>query len=445
MAVGKVFKYVERFWATISQRVALMKYYRHLNLALSSLFILVLVGLLPQIVASQTAPATFDLFATVLEVDAENNRVKIAALGEERFVPVVDDARILTDEGKPMPEGLNAPQFKKGTKVTITVKPSNGQIGSIAAIQLGKHAPEQRRARGASIGLKPLTEFSADEKYEGEDGGLYGAGRNLPPAEHLAAAKSATGKIKPLSMRGKPADDGMIGFVSISMSNATMEFSAFKKLADQHDGKSPRVAIVDCAQNGQAMALWVDPKASAWREADRRLKAAEVSAEQVQVAWIKIANIWPTDQLSDHGRKLYDDTLAVIQNAKKRFPNLRVVYLGSRIYAGFAPAGPPGGLNPEPYAYEGAFVVRWLIRDQINGVESLRYDGEPAPAPLLLWGPYLWADGSNARRSDGLTWEREDFFGDGVHPSKSGCRKVADQFLDYFTTDTLAKSWFTNR
>jgi len=81
-----------------------------------------------------------------------------------------------------------------------------------------------------------------------------------------------------------------------------------------------------------------------------------------------------------------------VKQLHKRFPNLRLVYLSSRIYAGYA----TGPLNPEPYAFEGAFSVRWLIRDQDKN------------GPVLLWGPYLWADGQTARKSDGLHYERAD-------------------------------------
>jgi hypothetical protein len=301
-------------------------------------------------------------------------------------------------------------------------------------------AARQAAVDRASVGFKPLTELSATDTYKGENGGLYGVGRNEPPASHLAAAKTATTKIVPLNEDGKPAGDGTIGLVAISMSNATMEFSLFKQLADRDERKSPRVSIVDCAQGGQAMAQWVDPGGRAWMEADRRLAAAALGAKQVQVAWIKLANGRPTGELSEHGRKLYDDTVAVLRNAKTRFPNLRIAYLGSRIYGGYA----SGPLNPEPYAYEGAFVVRWLIRDQANGAVPLRYDDASGPAqvPLLLWGPYLWADGTTPRKADGLTWERTDFAGDGVHPSESGRRKVADLLLKHFTTDALAKRWF---
>ena len=61
---------------------------------------------------------------------------------------------------------------------------------------------------------------------------------------------------------------------------------------------------------------------------------------------------------------------------------------------------------------------------------------------MLLWGPYLWADGTTPRKADGLTWERKDLATDGVHPSQSGRRKVADLLLKFFKTDGLAASWF---
>jgi hypothetical protein len=134
------------------------------------------------------------------------------------------------------------------------------------------------------------------------------------------------------------------------------------------------------------------------------------------------------------------DTLAVIQNAKAKFPNLRVAYLSSRIYGGYA----TNPLNPEPYAYESAFVVRWIIQRQITGDKALNFDiGRGAVrAPVLLWGPYLWADGVTPRKADGLVYRREDLAPDGTHPSSTGREKVAKRMLDFFKTDPLAKAWF---
>ena len=130
-------------------------------------------------------------------------------------------------------------------------------------------------------------------------------------------------------------------------------------------------------------------------------------------------------------------------NDPYHFPNLRIAYLGSRIYGGYA----DGRLNPEPCAYEGAFVVRWLIQSQVDEDADLNYDPErgDVKSPLLLWGPYFWADGTTPRKSDGLVWERSDLVGDGTHPSDTGRQKVADQLLSFFKTDAHAQTWFVKK
>jgi hypothetical protein len=383
----------------------------------------------------------FEAVGTLKKVDADKNLLYVFAGGQDRVVTIAKDAKILGTDDKPLPDGLRSKELKEGADVTITVEPVDGKP-VIQAIRLGKKAGVQPGPEGGkpSVGLKPLTEMSADDKYKGEDGGLYGGGKNEPPAAHAAAAKKEAAKIVPLDAEGKPAADGKVVLISISMSNATQEFSFFKGVADRDADKSPRLTIVDCAQGGQAMAEWVDPKGGPWTETSRRLGMAKVDPRQVQVAWIKLANKGPSGDLAEHGRKLQKDTLAVIQNAKARFPNLRIVYLSSRIYGGWS----AGRLNPEPFAYEGAFAVRWLIQDQIKGDAALNYDSErgAVKAPILLWGPYLWGDGTTPRKSDGLVWERKDLAGDGTHPSESGRAKVADLLLKFFKSDVTARPWF---
>lgn len=308
---------------------------------------------------------------------------------------------------------------------------------AVAARNAGGGGARPANQRKAPEHITPLTDLGAAGRYEDEDGGLYGGGKNTPPEEQRRAALEQLAKIRPLNATGEPADDGTIGFVAISMSNATQEFSRFKQIADASPLKSARVTIVDCAQGGQAMAQWVPADGRPWVEAKRRLAAAKVAAAQVQVAWIKLANVGPTGTLQEHARKLERDTLTVLHHARAMFPNLRIVYLGSRTYGGYA----KGGLNPEPYAFEGAFAARWLIARQVKGDPELAL----AKAPLLLWGPYLWADGVRGRKTDTLVWERGDFGDDGVHPSNAGRQKVAELLLKFCATDPLAKTWFTGR
>ncbi|MPZ13231.1 MAG: hypothetical protein GEU73_02180 [Chloroflexi bacterium] len=83
------------------------------------------------------------------------------------------------------------------------------------------------------------------------------------------------------------------------------------------------------------------------------------------------------------------------------------------------------------------------MQEQIDGSPDLNYDPKRGPvgAPWLAWGPYLWADGLTVR-SDGLTWQCEDFRNDGTHPSDSAQRKVAELLLNFLVTDPMAREWF---
>ena len=314
-----------------------------------------------------------------------------------------------------------------------------------------KQRPQQRRPVEIKppVGLIPLTDITGDDRYKGQDGGLYGGGKNTPPEEHLEAALEQAKLIQPLDAEGKPASDGKIVMISNGMSNTTQEFSAFVRLANADPAKSPNVVIVDGAQGGMEASDWAYPekrfrqeRPSPWEVLDRRLQQAGVSPQQVQVAWIKQARRNPESlgEFPKHADTMKGDLVVVLQKLKGRFPNLRIAYLSARIYAGYAKTP----LNPEPYAYESAFVVRWLIRDQIKGDPSLNYDPEKGAvkSPLLLWGPYLWADGENGRKIDDLVWKPEDLAGDGTHPSDSGRRKVAELLLGFMKNDPTAKVWF---
>jgi hypothetical protein len=103
------------------------------------------------------------------------------------------------------------------------------------------------RKEQPSTGLIPLNEMSAEDRYKGEDGGLYGGGKNGPPEAHRLAAREALKKIEPLDARGRPSKDGKVVFVSLGMSNTAGVFRMFKELADRDPQKSPDVLLVNCA------------------------------------------------------------------------------------------------------------------------------------------------------------------------------------------------------
>ena len=295
-------------------------------------------------------------------------------------------------------------------------------------------------ASGPNKGSVPLCDMSEKDAYKGEDGGLYGGGKNEPPAVHAEAAKAEAGKIQPLDAEGKPSKDGKVVLLSIGMSNTTQEFSRFLKLSGTH----ATLAIVDGAQGGQAAIQWNTPESRPWGEAENRLKAAGVSAKQVQFVWIKQALIQQGQfgAFPAHAKRFQEELRKTIQIARAKYPNLRIAYLSSRIHAGYAKSN----LNPEPYAYEGAFSVRWLIQDQIKGDKELTFDAAKGDvkAPLLLWGPYLWGDGITPRKCDGLNWAEADLGKDGTHPSESGRDKVAVLLQKFFKADPYVGKWFAN-
>lgn len=289
-----------------------------------------------------------------------------------------------------------------------------------------------------SVGLIPLIDMTAAQDYFGLEGGLYGDGQNSPPADHLERARLATADIQPRDAAGNPSPDGRIGLIAIGMSNAMQEFDYFMNVAAPE--KSPPVTLVNGARPGNVASYWArpDPDNDPWVFLANVIQRAGLTPQQVQVVWLKQANGGPQpgrDDFPVYAQKLRDDMATIVRRVRETYPNVRIVYLTSRIYAGYSLIA----LSPEPFAYEGAFSVRWLIQDQIagGGESGVTYDN----APLLLWGPYLWADGTTPR-SDGLIWVCDDFKRDGVHPDGAGRLKAAQLMLDFFKTDPLASQWF---
>jgi len=284
--------------------------------------------------------------------------------------------------------------------------------------------------------------MTASDFYYGEEGGLYGDGKNGLPGNHphMVKAYEATLDIQPRNSSGAVDQaNGRIGFISIGMSNARAEFSKFQDNAGAE--KSPAVVTVNGAQDGQVASEWANPGADndPWVFLAEKINDAGLSPAQVQVVWLKEANANPDphdDAFPVYAEKLRNDMASIVRRVRTDYPNVGIVYLSSRIYAGYADIL----LSPEPFAYEGGFSVRWLIQDQISGggAGGVTYEN----APVLLWGPYLWADGLNPR-SDGLVWTCNDFKVDGIHPEESAQQKVAEMIGNFLTGDSLAMTWYS--
>jgi hypothetical protein len=311
----------------------------------------------------------------------------------------------------------------------------NGPKGSQANAEFAKtHPPKE------STGMAPLPDLGTG-MYQGEQGGLYPGGQNTPPPAHLKAGLALAREVVPLDAEGRPSESGKIGFLTVGMSNTTMESQAFLKLAAADTSLNPKLALIDGAQSGQTAKVTANPDANYWKVDAQRLAEAHLTAKQVEVAWIKQANAMPAEGFPAAARRLQADVVATLRNLHDKFPNLKIAYLSSRIYGGYASTT----LNPEPYAYEGGFSMKWVIADQIAGNAELNYDPAKGAvrSPWVAWGPYLWADGMKGRKQDSVIYVAEDMGPDGTHPStRSGRAKVGKQLLEFLKNDPTSRPWF---
>ena len=306
-------------------------------------------------------------------------------------------------------------------------------------------------------GLVPLIDMDAGMYLGRYEGGLYPDGGDAPPADHLAAGLARAARIRPLDAEGRPDPAGKIVLLSIGMSNASQEFCgslgidcdsdtfADQALADSRVDRAELV-IVNGAQGGRTAEEWDSPADSTYeRVVERALAPLDLTEAQVQVVWLKEAHARPVSSLPSPGADalaLEQDLGEIVRALAERYPNLQLVFASSRTYGGYASTD----LNPEPYAYESGFAVKWLIEAQIRqqrgeGVDLLAGDLGLDRVPWVGWGPYLWTSGSVAR-SDGLVWLPSDVQSDGTHPARPGVEKVGELLLEFFATSPVARCWF---
>ena len=300
-----------------------------------------------------------------------------------------------------------------------------------------------------STGFSPINDLGKGiSPVTGLMGGLYPNGSNYLPAAHKAAGLQMASQIQCLDANGNPDPvNGKVVWLSIGMSNTTMEAQQFIKQANAFSGKNPKLKLVDGAQGGQTAQIVATPGnqnyPNFWNTVSSRLSTAGVTAKQVQVVWFKEANVAGTTPI-----RIYHDSLVVqikrcMNEIKTRFPNVKLCYLASRISARYASST----LNPEPYSYWTGWAVKKVIEDQIKGDAKLAYSGSATKSPWLSWGIYLWSDGNIPQSTNPNVFYTcpTDFQSDGTHPSLTvggGAEKVGALLLNFFSTDSTATSWF---
>jgi hypothetical protein len=307
----------------------------------------------------------------------------------------------------------------------------------------------------------PLTDLLTGTYY-GHQGGLYPGAVNFPPADHDSAARSRRNPIKPLDVNGDESPFGKYVLLSIGASNTSQEWcsagsgppcsswSFMGRAALDPSVNRYTMVIVNGAADGQDAPQWTSPTSANYERIKvARLAPLGLSENQVQVVWLDLFDPKPTVSLpadSADAHTLLANLGSVVRALRAHYPYLRLVFVSSREYGGYATID----LNPEPYSYEGGFSVKWLIESQINEMHGQAanpragtLDYVKRAAPLLLWGPYIWAAGPTPR-SDGLLWQPTEFEPDGFNPSQTGEIKLAEKLLDFFKNSPYARCWFVN-
>jgi hypothetical protein len=278
-----------------------------------------------------------------------------------------------------------------------------------------------------SVGFVPFID-SGQATHQGFQEGLYPGGSNVRPSSHDADA-DLYARIELLDPNGRVSLSGRIVFLAIGMSIARTEFLTFTNDVMADPARNQAVTLVNGAQNGWSAQFVADPNQNSvfWYNVDAELLSSSVTPLQVEVVWLKeaVADPWQIFPLSAQTLQGYLQT--IVQMIKSRYPNTRQIYLSSRSYAGYATTN----LDPEPYAFESAFGVKWLIEAQLNGSAALNFNPKKGAvnAPWLAWGPYLWAD-----------YDPED----GTHLFPTGWEKSSQMLRNSLEADPVAQRWYSD-
>jgi hypothetical protein len=293
---------------------------------------------------------------------------------------------------------------------------------------------------GAINPIIPISDLGTGN-YFGTEGGLYGGGSNTPPPQHDADGVAFAKQVQPLDANGNPNSGGKIGMIGFGISTLLYEMNAFVPMATADLATNSHVVIVNGGEATAGAPEFATITSPFWTTLVQNLVPnAGITPAQVQAVFFEDIDQSPTGTFPSDQVELQGELEEVAQNVLVQFPNIKLMYLVSRIYSGYSVSN----ADPEPYAYEQGFAIQGALLDQINGLPSLNYNpaNGPVMAPWIGYGPYTWANGMIAR-SDGLTYDCQDVRPDGHHPSVLyGAPKAAAQFLNFFKTNDTTAPWF---
>ncbi|MFI5172033.1 MAG: hypothetical protein ACHQFW_06555 [Chitinophagales bacterium] len=270
-------------------------------------------------------------------------------------------------------------------------------------------------------GSIPIADLGENE-FNGFKGGKYPGGSNGIPGQHFQKGNELGKSVSPLNINGEiDTINGKTGFMILGYSTAAMTGRFFKQICETHP-LNKKMEIIIGAQGGKDINSMVDINSNYYITIDTILADQKLSAAQVQIIWLSTGDILThTLSFPEQCHAQIEKYQKVLLNLQQLYPNLKLIYLSDRPYAGYIGNVGEGPQElKEPTGYYSSWTIKWLIEKQIHLEKGFSY----TEIPFIDWGPLLWTDGSNGNKQ-GYTWDCTDAGKGGIHASSKGRMKEA--------------------
>jgi len=313
----------------------------------------------------------------------------------------------------------------------------------------------QRNCDAPNSGLTPFLDLQTGT-YMGYQAGLYPGGTNTLTGPHLKSGKTIAKGIKPLDGDGNVNfGDGVVlvaGFGPSVPGHIYNKFVEHVRTPSEKYDMNPCMDAINLCVGGKDISYPTSDSlyVAYWEGLVQNVYDVGYTPQQVQIGWMYFNAKGLTEPPAFPGKSLEMEELYIqfINKAKEYFPNLKIMYMSSRHWGGFADTTITEYYSlAEPASYQNSWSVKWTVEAQINGTEPrLQYKGAAPKAPYILWGPNFWCDGELKRMWDDKKYICELSFDedDGYHLSDQQDSKDALDILDVMYFGEVGKQFTKN-
>lgn len=312
------------------------------------------------------------------------------------------------------------------------------------------HAQLELNCAHDSTGLIPLTDMGTT-KYGPFRGGLYPNFMVDMPESHLNKGKALSNAMVPLDGEGNVDwESGSLLVIGMGGSTASNAYNTMVDTLREWDyvGINPCMKLKGLFYGGKDLTVMIDTTSTDyWDYLQEKIDARGETWDNIQVVWMQTHSELPIFDSILYIKTMVEQYTTLLQRIQDSMANVKQVYLTGFHYTGYThPSHDLYDALAEPKAYWGNLAIKVLIERQIAGDPALAFEGPNKKVPWIAWGPYWWADGTNPRAYDGLTWSceeyRDDDTGGGFHLDDIGKAKEALMFIDFLATNEVTGKWY---